>query len=333
MRPIVLLFLLIYIPIHARAQCCSGGSGSPLAGGTSQGVLQERQLEVNTNFQYIKTNQFYTGDKKDTVKYFEYYSSSYQYFRLAYGITRNLTMSVETGYYFNKEEKGLEGSTTGTYASSGISDLILFPRYDIVNRTTESGRTEVTVGIGNKIPLGSHDDSTRFVIPPVNTEIYVTKPQSVQLSSGAQDIIFYGFFYRGFKDNKFKVFANGIYIKKGWNSLGEKLGDYSSAALFAGRSFFNKLGVTLQVRWEEVKKMQLNENIMLYAYPNYDPEATGYTKIFVSPQISFSWKKFTLYGLYDVPVYQKMVKSQVGSETQFTTGLSYRFYALKSKVE
>src|SRR5205814_915338 len=92
--------------------------------------------------------------------------------------------------------------------------------------------------------------------------IYAPKPQSVQPSSGAQDIIFYTFLFRGYTEKNFKLFANAFYIKKGWNPNGEKLGDYASIALFAGKSFFNHLGVTLQIRYEWVDTMKINENTL-----------------------------------------------------------------------
>ena len=34
--------------------CCSGGAGSPIAGGATTGVLQENQMEISVNYQYNK---------------------------------------------------------------------------------------------------------------------------------------------------------------------------------------------------------------------------------------------------------------------------------------
>jgi len=320
-------------PSFMYAQCCSGGSGSPLAGGTSQGVLMERQMEINTNVQFIETNRFFTEDKREQEKYFDSYTSIYEYFRLAYGVTKNFTMSVESGYYFKKKEVGKDENPSATYESKGIGDLIIFPRYDLINRTTATSRTELTLGVGFKIPLGSYNDSTANIEPFSGMTYYVTKPQSVQLSSGAQDIIFYSFIYRGYPLKSFRIFANAMYIKKGWNPIGEKLGDYASVGLFAGKTFFESVGLTLQLRGELVEKMQLNEDIRMFAYPNYDPESTGYTKVFLSPQLSFTKGKFTVYALADIPVYQKLVKTQVGSQYQTTVGVSYRFFVVNSKIK
>jgi len=38
-------FLFVFvINENSHAQCCGGGNGSPMAGGSSQGVLQENQF-------------------------------------------------------------------------------------------------------------------------------------------------------------------------------------------------------------------------------------------------------------------------------------------------
>src|SRR5688572_15215209 len=103
--------------VDASAQCCAGGSGSPIAGGTSQGVLSAGELEFSTNLQRISTDRFFAGDKEDTARTFDSFESTYQYFRMAYGVTKNFTFSVESGYYFNKKETGLNNNPGTTFES------------------------------------------------------------------------------------------------------------------------------------------------------------------------------------------------------------------------
>lgn len=334
MKPVVLLIIsVLFFVNHSFAQCCAGGSGNPVAGGTSQGVLSSGQAEVNTNFQFINTDKFYTHDSPDTNKYFDRFHSSYMYFRLGYGVTEKLTLSIETGYFFQKEEIGLHNDPSRTYNSSGFGDLIIFPRYGLINVKAKKINYEMTVGLGYKIPVGSYNDSTGSVEPFSGQTFYVPNPQAVQLTSGAQDVILYLFNSIRFLRTDIRVFSSMIYIKKGWNPLGERLGDFASIGLFAGKTFFSNLGTTLQVRGEWTDEITLNENILLYAYPNYDVEATGYKKIFVSPQVSYSFGKFTAYGLIDLPVYQYVTKTQVGTKLQATVGLSFRFFAMKSNTD
>ena len=119
---------------ESNAQCCAGGSGSPIVGGASQGVLAEGQLELNTNLQLISSKKFYDKDKATDVRFFDSYSSSYEYLKVAYGINKCLTVSIESGYYFQKKEIGFENDPVSTYTAHGIGDLIIFPRFKVFDR-------------------------------------------------------------------------------------------------------------------------------------------------------------------------------------------------------
>lgn len=308
------------------AQCCGGGSGSPIAGGASQGVLQEKQMEINVNYQNVNTSKFLNGDVA-APQFIDKYYSQYMYSRIACGMTKNLTMSLETGYYINKTQYGLKHSDT--ISSSGIADILLFPRYDVLNRTDSDKTTEITLGLGYKIPVGKYNDSlVLFRNPRTGMTVYDNKIPAVQPSTGSQDIVFYAFFFRGYPTKNLRVFSNILYIKKGWNPEGEKFGDYASLGLFASKTFFENLGVTLQLKGESVGKMKRNSDL---PFPNYDPLATGMKKISLVPQISYGFfhGKITVYALSDFPIYQYVNLIQVASQYQTTVGISYRFYAYK----
>ena len=223
---------------------------------------------------------------------------------------------------------GLDGADT--IRSSGIGDLILFPRYDILNTTSETRRTEITIGLGYKIPLGKYNDSTVvFFDHDTGEKIYDTSPPYVQPTNGSQDFIFYGFFFRGYPLKNFRLFANALYMKKGWNALGQKFGDYSSVGLFASKTFFEKLGVTLQLKGENVAQAK-NIDMDLYGI---DVTSTASRKIFFVPQLSFSHNSFTIYALSEIPIYQYLQGTQIGSKYQITTGISYRFFTYKTASE
>lgn len=328
--PILFLFFVIGPTAYSYSQgCCAGGSGSPIAGGTSQGVLLERQMELAASYQYLSTRKFYAQDR-DTVPLFKSFFSNYIYGRAAYGVTKEFTMSVETGYYPKKQQVGLNNDTA---ASGGMGDLIIFPRYDVFNRTTETKRVELTLGMGWKIPLGAYNDSMIvFRDTANNINYYTASPPAVQPTTGSHDFIFYTFFFRGFPQSNFRLFANSIYIKRGWNPIGEKFGDYASASLFAGKTIFEKLGLTLSVKGEWIGKMKAAENVDLLAFYNVDTAFTGSRKIFFVPQLSFSHKAFTVYAMSEIPLYQYLNKQQIASQYLVTVGISYRFFTVTSKI-
>ena len=331
MRSIILFSIIFFISPKLFSQgCCSGGSGSPIAGGASQGVLLDRQVELGVNYQYISTDTFKAGDR-DTASLFDSFKSNYLYFRVAYGVTKNFTMSVESGYFINKTQ--IELLNADTFQSSGIGDLIIFPRYDILNHTEEKKRTEITLGLGYKIPLGKYNDSNIVYTNPLNGHhTWIVSPPSVQPTNGSNDLIFYGFFFRSYPLKNFRIFSNLLYVRKGWNPMGEKFGDYASIGLFAGKTFFKKLGVTLQVKGEWIDKMKWNKNIDMLGIYGVDVKSTGGRKVLFVPQLSYSYKSFTIYALSEIPLYQYVNLVQVASKFQLTIGLSYRFFAYKSGI-
>ena len=309
-------------------------------GGASTGALQQNQLEFSSSFQYINSDKFFFKDDpaSEAIQTFDSFKSLYQYFKVGYGLSRNLSFSLETGYYFQKKETGLNNDPLNTYSSQGIGDLILFPQYSILHSTNGLYQKELTIGLGYKIPLGSYGDSTAFIEPFSGQTYYVVKPTSVQLSSGAQDIIFYWFYKHSSVERKLSFFANAYYIRKGWNPNGEKLGDFTSVAIMASKSLTQALTLTLQARYEAVQQMRINEAVFLYGKPtNYYPEATGYRKVFITPQIGITEGRFSAFISTDFPLYQYLNTSpyytQVGSEFQATLGLSYKFFTGTKSAE
>lgn len=332
MRLVILFFIFFSVSINIYSQgCCSGGGGSPIAGGASQGVLQERQMEIISNHQFLQSNKFFVKDR-DTTALFNKLSSNYLYLRVAYGITKNLTMSLESGYFLDKTLVPL--AKNEKIQSSGIADLIFFPRYDLINSTTETVRTELTVGLGYKIPLGKHNDSNLVYTDPTSKQKYfTTSPPTVQPTNGSNDLIFYSFYSKNYTEKKFRLFANALYIRKGRNSLGEKFGDYSSLSLFASKTLHKNWGLTMQVKGEYIAKMQSAKNTDLVALYNVYTESTGGRSLYVVPQLSYSKKSFTVFALMQLPIYQYLNGTQVGTQYFVSSGLSYRFFVKEAKTK
>ena len=330
MRVLTLVLVSILVSADALAQgCCSGGSGSPVAGGTSQGVLAYRQVELGTSFQYIYSNKFLTGDKP-AQDFLHSYNTKYLYGRLGYGVTDHFSMSVEAGYFFNKTQVSLNQKTTDE--SKGISDIIIFPRYKVYEHNTEKTRDEITVGLGYKIPVGKYLDSTVVYTDPTGKNLFTPRPPAVMATTGSSDLIFYGFAFRGYPEKRFKIFTNAIYIRKGWNPLGEKFGDYASVGLFANKTIRRSLSFTLQLKGEWIGTFSADKNAdeMLAKY-NIDVNSFGSKKIAVAPQVGYGYKSFSIYVLSEFLLYQYVNGTAIASKYMVTCGLSYRFLAVKRR--
>jgi hypothetical protein len=321
-----LLFTLFASQAHSQS-CCSGGSGSPIAGGTSQGVLYKGQAEAGMNFQYIYTDVFLTGCKR-ADDLLDNYKSQYLYSRLAYGVSDKLTLSLESGYYINRQQVSL--NQADTVHGSGFGDVIVFPRYSIYSKNTEKTRDEITLGLGWKIPVGKYlDSSVAFRNPATGFTLYTPKPPAVMPTTGSNDFIFYGFAYRGYPEIKCRLFTTFLYVKKGWNPLGQKFGDYASLSVFGGKTLRKGIGLLLEVKGEHIGKMDYVKDIDMLAKYNLDVNSTGSRKLLLTPQISYTRKDFSTFVSTEIPLYQYVNGTAIASKYLATAGVSYRFYPVK----
>lgn len=312
------------------SQCCSGGS--PIAGGTSQGVLQKNQWEVNMNhqFMYSDVNSTRSGDSVPDVTMFFGYRSNYLYPRIAYGLSEKLTLSFELGYYINRTKMAVADTFTG----NGISDLIIFPRYDVFNKKTENHQTEVTIGIGSKIPLGRYDLVNQYIINQTtgDTLNILYKPWSTQPSTGTNDFIFYTFFYRGYFKHKLSCFSTFIYILRGTNPLGQSIGDVINFSLFVSKGITKNFSAMIQVKGEKVWPL-LGDRFLPSGIPNFSTEInTGGYRLALAPQVNYTYRqKHTAFLIFEFPIYQFVNGTQLTNKFTLTAGVNTRFF-LKDKI-
>ena len=329
MRIALMSFLILVANSNIYAQgCCSGGAGSPIAGGAASGVLQEYQMEISVNHQFNSSNKFYTGSKS-TEPLFKNLTSNYMFFRTDYGVSKKLTLSLATGYYLNKSKEA--DYVINNRTSSGFSDLIIFPRYSVYNKNNNFKRTEIALGLGIKMPIGTHIDST--LTGPNEWDFYKTNPPLVQTTNGSNDFMFYSFIFKEYQKRKLRLFISALHVKKNFNSLGLKFGDYSSLGLFVSKTFFRKWGVTTQLKLEHIGKIQSAKEINPESLYDIVPISTGSNKAFFTPQISYSQNGLTFFVTSEIPIYQYLNGTQIGSQSQFTAGMNYRFLTKECEPE
>ena len=81
---------------------------------------------------------------------------------------------------------------------------------------------------------------------------------------------------------------------------------------------------------EKLNELNLDENYFDKIQWEAKRDATGGTKIFLSPQLNYSLNNLNLYALYEIPVYQNLNDIQFGSQVQLTFGFKYRFHFKKN---
>lgn len=293
-----------------------------MAGDASRGVLKQGQTELALYYQLSRSDKFLTGTATDTG-FMKQFSSDYLYTRLAYGFSERVTLGMELGYWIDKKQLGFRD--WDTYSSGGLGDLILYPRFNLIKPSAANRLNELTLGLGFKIPLGTFNDSIGFYEPFSGETFYSTMPPAVQASTGANDLLFNLFWSAPLRAEGLRLTANTTFILKGWNPLGEKMGNYFSSGIFGSGKLGKTLFGAVQVRYEWIGRMKLNPDVRMLSFPNYDPEATGSQKLFLAPQLSYSPLDYLTCLLQaEYPIYQKVNKTQLASEHQWVIGLAFR---------
>ena len=315
-----LYFNLLHVH-NVNAQCCSGAS--PIVIGNVKSVLGKNQLEINGNYQYFESDKTLTGNKKAAFPMFEKIFSNYLYFRTAYGLTDKFTISVELGYHISRTERLLGGfQITG----KGIGDLIIFPRYDVFNIINNGNQTELTLGLGAKIPLGDYDQEyVAYENEKTGQRIMLKKSPGIQPSTGTNDFIFSAFLYRAYLKRMLNFYLNYIYIMRGTNPDGVVYGDVMGASLGANKAVRPNIVLGFEVKAEAL------EIINDPAYLNYKYNSGG-RKISIAPQINYvPHERLTFSVFSDFPLYQYVNGTQVASEFLFNFRVTYRL-SLSGKV-
>jgi hypothetical protein len=325
--------------------CCSGGGNNPLAGGVASGVLAKGEMEIAFSQVYSQSRKFFTGDSYSSP-YFEKLNSKYLFLRTDVGITEKLTLSTALGYYLNKtihEIKDENVKEQRLVSSKGFGDLILLPRYQIFNKQKKGSTRELDLGLGVKLPVGSNNDSTSIGYSYFvnmnggnqpfldSAEIWQTSPPLVQCTTGSNDVMAYLFYMHNSNVKKLNFYISGLYLHRGWNSLGIKFGDFASLSLFVGKRVIGRLNVLGQIRGEWIGKMRTHDKIDYLATYNIDVPSTGSRVLFFTPQLSYPIRKFNFFTLADIPLYQYLNGTQVGLPHQLTVGISYRFQTVQKK--
>ena len=346
------IFLFINYALYSQG-CCSGGGGSPMADGAASGVLPAGHFEVLTTYKHTGSNRFMSGDR-DTIPFFESLNSNYFFLKTDYGISDKFTFSASVGYYLNRTITEFPDTTfvngemhieRNKVESSGFGDLILFPRYNVL-QTKGTRPIELSLGLGIKIPIGRANDSTfigySYFIntqqnPPVldSTQIWQTSPPTVQVTTGSNDLLFNLFFMQRYHKANLRLLVNYTYMHKGWNELGVKFGDYSSLGISVGTTVFKKLGILAQLRGEYITKIRSHSEIDVLSLYSIDPESTGSMKVSFVPQLTYSFKQpqIQLFITSDIPIYQYLYGTQIASKWEVTAGISYRFKLYNKKEE
>lgn len=286
---------LTFIEQTGIAQCCS--PGNPVSGSEYVGILPKKTLRTITYYRHSFSDTYYENAEKSD---YQGTHSGYDFIGevLSYGIIKKLTAEAELGYYIYKYQ---DSEVLDKFKTHGFSNATASLKYAVLKTMKDM---ELTLGAGSKLPVSRKIFQDEYGVP---------YPQDIQPSTGAFGFVAQIFFFKGFREKKWRLVVHGRYELNGYNSEDYRFGDALFTSVFVGRSFAKNWSATLQLRNE-------------YRWEDWQSDTrylvTGGDIMFISPQLSYTFKpRLTLSVMADIPVFRHYNGIQLGPKYAFGISL------------
>lgn len=279
----------------AHAQCCS--PGNPVSGSEYVGTIPQKTIRTITYYRHSFSDTYFEGSE---ISDYQGTHSGYDFIGkvISYGLFKRLSAEVELGYYIDKFQ---ESDVLGKFTTHGFTNSVVTLKYAVLKTKQDM---ELTIGAGAKVPL------SRKVF---RDEYGVSYPQEIQPSTGAYGMVGQLFFYKGFREQKWRLVVLNRYERNGYNEADYRFGDAIFSSVFLGWTFAKNLSATVQLRNE-------------YRWEDWQSDTryrvTGGEILYFSPQLSYTiMPRFTLSIMGDVPVYRNYNGVQMGPKYAFGISL------------
>ncbi|TWO32191.1 transporter [Seonamhaeicola sediminis] len=307
--------------MHALGQtCCSGGI--PLSNNIGLPLSEKGTFQFGLNYDFNNLNTLNAGSERlnDDTRLRTTHSVL---LNSSFAVTN--TLSVEGLFTWVNQRRIITSPFDGSRnleASSGIGDAILLVKYNFPNLISKD--SDLTLGLGTKIPLGSSTEADRNGILLIN---------DLQPGSNAWDIIYWLSTAKRFNFRpSLNVSTRFVYRNTGTDT--EYLGN--STYKF-GNEFQAFLGFSDQFT---LLKTLVSPNIT-FKYRNTVKDRiegrqldnTGGNWIFLIPNISINLTpNLTLSTKAELPLYSNVDGTQLTPTYRLTTGFLYKLSPKESPL-
>jgi hypothetical protein len=298
---------MLVFPASIYAQCLS--SVNPVGGTNNLLVLEKNSLRVISFYKFGQGTRYYSGTEIsdfDLVEraFYNYWSTTF-----GYGLTRKLTLELESGYFFNKTQiYNLEPEYR--LRGTGLSNMVLMAKHSLY--TNPFKRVYLTGTAGAKIPF-SRD--TKWVN---NVEL----PVELQPTMGAYGTVLNLAFVKENSGSGMRYFIISRAEFNGTNKKGYKPGNSWYNSMYVSKHLMSpKLKgdwtAIFQIRNEFRQQDKIDGEIKI---------SSGSNLFFVAPQLNYVYKEqWYISAMTDIPVFQNFKGTQLGAGVGFTFIVSRTF--------
>lgn len=300
--------LLCFSKVNAQT-CCSGGI--PLSNNIGLPILEKGTILIGLNYDYNNLNTLNSGSKKldDNARLRITHSIL---LNAGYAITNNL--SAEGLFtWVNQRRKISQLGNQNLDQTSGIGDAIFLLKYNFSKLLKNS---DLSLGIGTKIPLGSSNNTNDGGIV-LNADL--------QPGSNAWDIILWSQYSKSFNFRPSLTFSTrGIYRSTGTNDSYLGNTTYKFGNEFQGFvSFSDQIQILKTLTNPSLTFKYRNASLDKVGGNNLNH--TGGNWIFVIPNLSIDLTSAISFSAKaELPIYSNVDGTQLTPTYRITTGLLVR---------
>ncbi len=307
----VLLMLGVLPKVKGQA-CCSGGS--PISGVLGVTASGEQAVQLMVTYDQHYMNRLYNGsdllevdDRRRRIHNLMVEGS--------YGITDRL--SVSGMFTFVRQSRTIKTfNTENTTTLNGVGDAFMLLKYQIINKGG-SHPTQVILGTGPKFPLGRND---------VEGENGVLLAPDLQPGTGSWDILTWGYVGRQ------NVLNTGLGLNSYWNYRITTPTDRANSNLDYqyGNEFQVNVGLNKALAVGQTilspSLFGVYRNLAADQVDNEELANTGGQWLYLKPGVNWDIAlSSSLRVAFDIPVYQDLNGTQLGSTYQLQIAYNHKF--------
>jgi hypothetical protein len=304
-------FLLNNFPYSSEifAQgCCTVGTST--FGGVERGVTRQGVLITALGF-YV--NQLDNTFESSTLIHDPFNRTakvSLLNLEIEYGLSERISLLLVANYSIRERNISVRNSTNNSidkveFKSDGFGDLIFLGKYEII-RATITEPFSFSLGGGAKLPTGSYtneNNGTRLSI-------------DLQPGTGAIDLLYWMYFYKGFPEINIGLSSNILYRYAGANFDGYKFGDEFLLTVATEYSIAEYLGLSFLTKVRFAEKDFLNNRFL---------PSTGGSYFDLLPGVNYYENNLSLRFFYQLPVYRNVGGIQLVTSNIIGTEIKYAF--------
>jgi len=303
---LIMSCFLFCAQVLTYGQCCSAGNPSTFSF-IDHTSLKAKSLLFSTSYKYGFSDTYYQGNKPADVSFYAPANFSFMDLKVAFGISKRITLQAETGYFFAKQQENPVPFPADK--GFGLGDATLCLRYRIYKSMKH--QVEITSVAGLRLPVGVFDQENHGVKLPI----------TVQPSSGS--LVYMGGFSvaKSFTKSKLRLYSSAfaefpqIIDSKNFYYRYGNLYNLSIAASYPVHRLFIP---ALQLQCELRNRSTREKGQVV--------DASGYEVISISPQIESVFPNdWSLLIYAELPVYRFFNGIQLANAYKTGIKLAKRF--------